>query len=251
MFSGHSARMSDPAPHLEGSMSKLVARLAGMVLAGATVSAAAPGTAEAQFFFQPPFHRPLGFYMMHRPHHYRPPVVEELSPREVMAAVQRQGFRDPSGFRYDDDVAVVTATARDGRRFRLEVDIYSGRIVDTFPVRPEPRPQVAQRAPDQGAAVRRAVPEQRNDVRVTPERPPTTIRREPLLPPQPQQAKPPPKAEPRPQPPTAQQQPPAGTRAAPRRIDITPPAALDDVRPPAPAAPSGPPINSVPPAALE
>ncbi len=235
-------------------MSKLVARLAGVILAGTAFSAAAPGTAEAQFFFQPSFHRPFGFYMMHWPHYYRPPVVEELTPREIMAAVERQGFRNPSGLRYLDDVAVVTATTRDGRRMKLEVDVLSGRIVDAFPIRQEPRQQLAQRAPDQGAAVRRAVPDHRKEVRSAPDRPPTTVRREPMLPPQPQQAKPPPKAEPRPQPPTAQQtgpQPPVGTRQQPRRIEFPPPAPLDDVPSREPPLQPSPPGAVVPPAPLE
>jgi hypothetical protein len=223
--------------------------------AGGFLAAAAPTPAAAQFFHHP-HHRPMQFHLnFGRPHYIQPPVVDELTPRDIVMAVGRYGFRDISRPRYLDDVAVVLATAQDGRRMRLEVDLYSGRIIDAMAVRQERR-QLVQRAPDQGAAIRRGVPEQRRDVRAAPEpapatRPPTTIRREPMLPPQPQQTRPAPKAEPRPQPPAAQQQPPTGTRTTPRRIDITPPAALDEVRPPAPAAPSGPPINSVPPAGLE
>jgi hypothetical protein len=231
--------------------------LSNLALAGVAAlgigAAAAPTPAEAQFFFHP-YYRPFHYeFSLGRPHYFRPPVATELTPREIVAAAHRQGFRNASRPYYEDDVAVLTATSRDGRRVRLEVDILSGRIVDAVVLRGERR-ELAQRAPDQGAAVRRAVPEQRRDVRAAPEplRPPTTVRREPLLPPQ--QSRPAPKAEPRPQPPTAQQsrpQPPAaGTREQPRRIEMTPPAALDEVRPPAPP-PAGPPINSVPPAGLE
>jgi hypothetical protein len=217
-------------------------------VAGTLLSAAAPAPAAAQFFYDAPYHRPHFFRPFFGPQLHRPPVIaEELTPGEVAAVVRDHGFRDASRPRFEDDVALVTATDRNGNRLRLSIDLYSGRIVETEPVRPQRERQV-QRAPDQGGAVRRGVPETREDVRAAPDRPPTTVRREPMLPPQPQQeAKPPPRPA---QPPTAGVAP--GTKAQPRRIEITPPAALDDVkRPPAPAAPAGPPINSVPPAALE
>jgi hypothetical protein len=237
---------------MRGPTRRLSQLVPAAALAAGLFTVGAPTAAEAQFFYHS-YHRPFQFYLNYgRPHH-QTPLAEELTPREIVISVSRYGFRDISRPSYADDVAIVTATARDGRRMKLEVDIFSGRIVDTFPIRQERR-QLAQRAPDQGAAVRRGVPEQRRDVRGAPEpgaRPPTTVRREPLLPPQPQQSRPAPRTEPRPQPPVAVQQPTPGTRTEPRRIDITPPAALDDVRPPAPAAPSGPPINSVPPAGLE
>jgi hypothetical protein len=251
------------ARDLEGTMTRLRPGAAGLAIAaaaGAMMTLAAPQPAAAQFFFGMPFYRPHFFEPhFHRRNVYQPPVmVEELTPREIIHSVHRYGFRDVTRPDYRDDVVLVTATNREGRRLRLEVDLYSGRILDAAPVT---RHQLAQRAPEQGAAVRRAVPDSRLDARAAPDRPPTTVRREPMLPPQPQQqAKPPlarpqqavpPKAQPSPQPPTAKAEP--GTRAQPRRIDITPPAALDDVkRPPAPPAPpAGPPINSVPPAALE
>jgi hypothetical protein len=237
-------------------LTRVLSQLApAAVLATGLLAVGAPTAAQAQFFYHS-FQRPFQFYLNYgRPHHHGMPLAEELTPREIMHAVSRYGFRDISRPSYGDDVAIVTATARDGRRLRLEVDVFSGRIVDTFPLRQDRR-QLAQRAPDQGAAVRRGVPEQRRDVRTAPEtapasRPPTTVRREPLLPPQPQQTRPAPGTEPRPQPPVARQQPAPGAPAGPRRIDITPPAALDEARPPLPAAPSGPPINSVPPAGLE
>lgn len=240
---------------MHGLTRRLSKTSAAAILAGGLLAIGAPGTAQAQFFFHS-YYRPFQYHLnLGRPFHHELPIAEELTPREIVASVSRHGFRDVSRPAYEDDVAIVTATGRDGRRMKLEVDVFSGRIVDQLPVRPERR-KLAQRAPDQGAAVRRGVPEQRRDVRIAPEptpatRPPTTVRREPMLPPQPGQVRPAPKAEPRPQPPTAQQVPPAGTRATPRRIEMTPPAPLDDVRPPAPSQPPGPPIGSVPPAALE
>lgn len=238
---------------------RVLSKMSAATLVSAAALAGSAGQAEAQFFFSPFYGRMHYYQAPHRP--YFPQQVhpaEEMTPREIVGAVSRQGFRDVSKPRYEDDVAVLTARGRDGRRMMLEVDVFSGRIVGGQALRQPPpeRRQLVQRAPDQGAAVRRGVPEQRRDVRTTPDaapgaRPPTTVRREPLLPPQPQQSRPAPRTEPKPQPPTAQQAQP-GTRTAPRRIDITPPAALDDaapVRPP--AAPPGPPINSVPPAGLE
>jgi hypothetical protein len=241
---------------------KSVAALLAL-LAGGVMSLAAPTPAQAQFFFGAPFYRPF----FHRPpphHHFARPSFddEELSPREIVMAVQEYGFREATKPVIREDVALLAATNREGRRLRLTVDVYSGRILSAEPVPNQPpRERLTQRVPDQGAAVRRAVPETRQDVRATPEKP-TVVRREPMLPPQPQpqprQAQPP-KATPErlkpaqqapAQPPAAKAEP--GARTQPRRIDMTPPAALDDVKPaPAPVRPSGPPINSVPPAALE
>jgi hypothetical protein len=220
------------------------------------MAAAVPTPAQAQFFFGAPIFRPF----VHRPHYFVYPHDhdEELTPREIVLAVQDYGFRDATRPVYRADVALLSATDRDGRRLRLTVDVYSGRILSAQPLPGQHRDRLAQRAPDQGAAVRRGVPESRQDARATPDRPPTTVRREPMLPPQPPQAQPPratpermrPAQQPAPRPPAARAEP--GTRNQPRRIDITPPAALDEVRPvPAPAQPSGPPINSVPPVGLE
>jgi hypothetical protein len=220
----------------------------GLAAAGGLLALASPGPAQAQFFFGLPFYRQ---------HYYQPPVVmDELTPREVIATVREYGFRDATRPVFRDDVAQLLATDREGRRLRLTVDLYSGRIVNAVPA----RQQLAQRAPDQGAAVRRAVPDVKRDARAVPDRPPTTVRREPMLPPQPDTIRPrqakPPKAQPAPQPPTARAPAPVspvvpGTPARPRRIDIVPPATLDDVKPQAVPAPSGPPINSVPVAPLE
>ncbi len=231
-------------------------RVKGAALAsafGGLLYAASAAPAAAQFFYDAPYHRPHFFRPFFGPQFLRPPVMaEELTPGEVAAVVRGHGFRDASRPRFEDDVALVTATDRNGNRLRLSIDLYSGRIVEAEPLRPQ-RERLVQRAPDQGAAVRRGVPETREDVRAAPDRPPTTVRREPMLPPQPQREAKPPRATPPPrpaQPPTAGVAP--GTKIQPRRIEITPPAALDDVkRPPAAAAPTGPPINSVPPAALE
>jgi hypothetical protein len=226
--------------------------------AGALLSTAAPAPASAQFFF---FRN--NFFRPYQPYPPRPlPLDEELTPREIVDAVHRRGFRDVAKPVYREDVALVTATSREGKRLRLSIDIMSGRIIDAAPA-PKPRQQLAQRAPDQGAAVRRAVPETRRDIRATPEKPPAAVRREPILPPQPQQATPPrpPLAQPQkpvaqppaPAPPSAKVEPARpeiGTKTQPRRIDMPPPAALDDAGPPV-RAPTGPPINSVPPAGLE
>jgi hypothetical protein len=197
---------------------------------------------------------------------YRPQVImDEMTPREVVHSVRRQGFSNPSHPQYRDDFVLLTATEPGGRRVRLVVDVYSGRIVDSRllghrsvqerrePARP--REQFVQRVPDQGATIRRNVPDSEQKTRATPERP-SVIRREPLLPPQ---ANP---ANPRQQQLLKNQNAPAapkapaeatvgsGTKNQPRRIDMVPPAALEDV--PKAAAPApGAPINSVPPAALE
>jgi hypothetical protein len=238
--------------------SRLSGRTALFAVATVAALTGAPTAASAQFqVFGGPFYHSFS-YRTHffRPHVYQPPVLEEeLSPRAILGAVHRQGFRNASRPVYREDVALVTATDRQGRRARLSVDTFTGRIVDLQPLAPERRERLAQRAPGEGAAVRRAVPDNRRETSAPAERspaprPPTTVRREPMLPPQPQQATPP--RPPVTRPPTAEAAPvQPGTRAAPRRIDVVPPpAALDDVRPPT-VAPSGPPINSVPPAALE
>jgi hypothetical protein len=205
---------------------------------------------------------------------YRPPVImDEMTPREVVHSVRRQGFINPSLPQYRDDFVVLTATEPGGRRVRLMMDVYSGRIVErrslghrSVQEQREPsqaqdprrqRDQVVQRVPDQGAAIKRSVPESEQRTRATPERP-SVIRREPLLPPQanPSQAAPGMLRSPKNQEtPVPQAAPPqaavgTGTKTEPRRIDMVPPAALDDV-PAAPKRAPGAPINNVPPAALE
>jgi hypothetical protein len=213
------------------------------VMAAAALIAMSAGAAQAQWF---------------APRTYYPPVVlDELTPREIHGRVLRQGYNNPSRPVYRDDVVLVTAVEPSGRRVRLVLDVYTGRIVDRQAVaQPRPRDQVVQRVPDQGPTIRRTVPEPAERSAVTPERP-TVIRREPMLPPQATTPAPPRgrNAEPE-KPAAAAPKPPesaavgSGTRTAPRRIEMTPPAELD--APPARSvAPSGPPINSVPPAGLE
>jgi hypothetical protein len=224
----------------------LAAIAAGVLTLGST------GIAQAQWFT------------------YRPPVImDELTPREVNQIVYSQGYRQPSRPVYRDDVVIVAALTPSGQRVRLVLDVYSGRIVDRLSApqeRPKPREQVVQRAPDQGPTIRRTVPDVSERARATPERP-STIKREPMLPPQPAL---PPQARPSPEKPAQEKllpqkpiaaqplaptQPPqasvgSGTKAAPRRVDMVPPAELDSATPAA-KPPVGAPINSVPPAALE
>ena len=196
---------------------------------------------------------------------YRPPVImDELTPREVSQIVYSQGYRQPSRPVYRDDVVIVAAVAPSGQRVRLVLDVYSGRIVDRLSApqeRPKPREQVVQRVPDQGSSIRRTVPDTAERARAAPERP-STIKREPMLPPQPslpQQSRPTQEKllpqKPVTGQPNAPAQPPqasigSGTKAAPRRVDMVPPAELDSAIPTA-KLPTGAPINSVPPAGLE
>ncbi|MGL5138106.1 MAG: hypothetical protein ACRC7G_10090 [Beijerinckiaceae bacterium] len=162
--------------------------------------------------------------------HSAPTVVYELSPHQIGRLVTRQGYRPEAAPVYDDEVAVLVATDAAGRRTRLTVDSYSGRIVARRLLDAgKPRQQVAARPADAKAAL---------------PKPPLVPRGNaaPLASPAP--------AKPATRP--AQPKPPAqalGTPAAPRRVDIPPPAPLDG---PAPVrAPAEAPINSVPPAALE
>ncbi len=219
---------------LRGSLRVLMA--AGAVLCVST------GWAQAQWF---------------APRHYYPPVVmDELTPREIHGRIARQGYSQASRPVYRDDVVIVSAVDPSGRRVRLVVDVYSGRIVNSQALpTPRPREQVVQRVPDQGPTIRRTAPEPTERTTVSPERP-TIIRREPLLPPQTTTPAPPRGQITQPvRPPAAAPQPPeatvgTGTRETPRRIEMTPPAELD-APPLRPVAPAGPAINSVPPAALE
>jgi resuscitation-promoting factor RpfA len=210
-------------------------------LAAGAVLFVSTGIAQAQWFMPPRY--------------YPPVVMDEVTPREVHGLVRRQGYSKPSNPVYRDDVVIVSALDPSGRRVRLVLDVYSGRIIDRKALPQQPREQVVQRVSDQGPTIKRTAPEPTERSSVTPERP-TTIRREPMLPPQvttpapprskvvqPEKAVTPP-----PRPPEAAIG--SGTREAPRRIEMIPPAELD--APPArPLPPAGPAINSVPPAALE
>lgn len=189
------------------------------------------------------------------PRTYQPPVVlEELTPREVLGRVRSLGYSSPSKPDYRDDVVIVSATDPAGQRFRLVLDVFSGRVIDRT-VAPQPRQSVVQRAPDQGATIRSLVPEQAERTRAAPEKP-QTIPREPVKPPQ--SAKPalpktnivpPEKPVEAPKPPEASVG--TGTRDQPRRIDITPPAPLDAPVEAPKTQPAKPPINAVPPVGLE
>jgi hypothetical protein len=210
-------------------------------LAACAVLFVSTGMAQAQWFMPPRY--------------YPPVVMDEVTPREVHGLVRRQGYRNPSSPVYRDDVVIVSALEPSGRRVRLVMDVYSGRIIDRQAAPTRPREQVVQRVPDQGPTIKRTAPEPTERSAVTPERP-TTIRREPMLPPQVTTPTPPRSRIVQPEKPVASPvRPPevavgSGTREAPRRIDMLPPAELD--APPAkPVAPVGPPINSVPPAGLE
>jgi hypothetical protein len=211
------------------------------VLAAGALLFVSTGMAQAQWFLPPRY--------------YPPVVMDEVTPREVHGLVRRQGYSNPSTPVYRDDVVIVSALEPSGRRVRLVLDVYSGRIIDRQAAPPRPREQVVQRVPDQGPTIKRTAPEPTERSSATPERP-TTIRREPMLPPQVTTPAPPRSrivqpekpVVPSPRPPEAAVG--SGTREAPRRIDMVPPAELD--APPArPVAPAGPPINSVPPAGLE
>ncbi len=186
---------------------------------------------------------------------YRPPVImDELSPREIAQVAARHGFTHVSRPVYGDDFAVVSATDRNGRRARLTIDSFSGRVLRAvqLPGSPEPRSpdsrsreQVAQaRTPAVAPAVRQAVPDTATQTRATPDKP-TVVRREPMLPPQPLIQNPkavtaPPLA---PKPPQAAVQ--------PRRIDMLPPPAELDAPPSAPRGPAPALAPMVPVAPLE
>jgi hypothetical protein len=214
--------------------------LRAALAAGALLFVSA-GIAQAQWFMPPRY--------------YPPVVMDEVTPREVHGLVLRQGYSKPSNPVYRDDVVIVSALDPAGRRVRLVMDVYSGRIIDRQAAPQRPREQVVQRVPDQGPTIKRTIPEPTERSAVTPERP-TIIRREPLLPPQVTTPAPPRSKVVQPEKPVAPPpRPPeaavgSGTREAPRRIEMVPPAELD--APPArPLPPAGPAINSVPPAALE
>ena len=238
------------AKRLDVLRASLKASLAAGVLMMASAS-----SAEAQFFG---FRDDYGYsepYSFWGPHYRRPPIVlDELQPSEIIGGLQARGFTRVSRPVYDEDVAIVRALNPNGRPVRLTIDIYSGRIIDREVAPPERRPQVVQRAPGQGPAIRETTPETKTPARVAPEASPE-IRRQPVTP---RQATPP--APPRnerivrPEKPAPAARPPeanVGTKQQPRRIEIAPPPApLDAPEPAAPRAPEAP-INSVPPAPLE
>ncbi len=211
-----------------------------MALAASVLLLSSAGVAQAQWF---------------GPRYYQPPVVlEELTPREVIGRVRSLGYSKPSRVEYRGDVVVVAATDPAGRRVRLVLDAYSGRLVDRAAV-PQPRQNAVLRAPDQGAAIRNTVPEQIERTRATPEKPPT-IPREPVKPPQSAVPALPKTSIVQPEKPVEAPKPPEasvaiGTRDQPRRIDITPPAPLDaPVQAPRAQSPA-PPLSNVPPVGLE
>jgi hypothetical protein len=214
---------------------------------------------------------------------YAPVIIEEdnLRPSEVARIIERMGYRQVARPRLVRDSYLVDATTRGGTRVRLVVDAFTGHVVDSFLAPQQVIPQQVERPrphPPRERIVRAPEGEDESPARdgrpqVVPSvpraepprqepRPPTVVRREPMLPPQappsaapaprppqPPQARPAtPPAAPAAQPPVAQQ-PGTGTRVQPRRIDGAPPppAPLDDAerfrREQAP-------INSVPPAAF-
>jgi hypothetical protein len=238
LFRRNSAHVVLRAASPEIFMTSRASALKAMLLASGIMFMAAP--ASAQWFASA----------------YRPPVImDELSPREVMQVAARHGFSQISRPVYGDDFAVVSATDRQGRRAKVMIDSFSGRMLRTMPMAggadvrrdaPKPREQVAQvRSPAVAPAVRQAVPDAPTQTRATPDKP-TIVRREPMLPAQPMTQNP--KAGATvvaPVPPTSPQ-----TAAQPRRIGMVPPAELD-APPTAPRAPAGAPFNSVPVAPLD
>jgi hypothetical protein len=223
-------------PHQEIYMAARASTLKALLLASGLVLMAAP--ASAQWYAST----------------YRPPVImDELSPREIMQVAARHGFSQISRPVYGDDFAVVSATDRNGRRSKVMIDSFSGRMLRAMPMagaEHRPREQVAQaRTPAVAPAVRQLVPNTPTQTLATPDKP-TVVRREPMLPAQP--LMPNPKAGSTVLPPAAAPAQPKPTQATaqPRRIDMVPPAELD-APPTAPRAPAGAPINSVPVAPLE
>jgi hypothetical protein len=209
------------------------------------------GAAQAQWygyrqgFFSPP--PPL------------PVEPDEMSPHELTHAVRSQGFRRPSRPVYHDEVAVLNAIHPNGQPVRVTLDVYSGQIVNLTPLaqRPVPRSRpviretlqqrdveprrpktrTVERSPEMRPPARRETPsverkegERKNGATPNAATPaqPTIVRRAPMLPPQDTKA---------PNNGTstaagAGSNVGAGTRAAPRQIEITPPARSDAPTPP-------------------
>lgn len=207
----------------------------------ALVGALATTSASAQFYNHPALFR------------HAPPAVYELNPRQLMAAVSRQGFRPETGPVYDEEIAFLTATDAAGNRSRLAVDTYSGQIVQRRPLQPRRDQQkLAQRVPGSGAVVATPPSTAERKVSTAPEK---------VIPVRPDAAKSPVTPPPlRPKALEAAPKPPASAKPAeavaaspkpaPRRIEFPAPAALDGIGDQAPRGPSAP-INSVPPAPLE
>ena len=255
-------------------------------LIGLAVAASA-SPAEAQIFggiFAERFHAPLpGHYRGH--YGYEPRYRSGIDPAAVVDLVRAEGFRQLTPPVYRGDVYVLEATDARGARVRLFVDadrgfIRGGQVIgreraareppprrrETARVAPIPRDPPIFRAP---SAPESAAPPVAPKILNTPDtrrpqpRPPVAARPAPdspaltnpdappkvLITPdtgRPQQR---PSAAPR-APAQAQQPPrPAAPAAQPRRIEIGPPAALDDA--PAQRRPAQPGINTVPPASLE
>jgi hypothetical protein len=243
---GLSMSLSLRSKHLQGA------------LVACALSALGAAPAQAQFFgYWPGF----GSYR----------TYELMSPRDIIASVREQGFVRPSRPVFQGQFYVVDASDRRGYRVRLFVDSYSGGIRDAVVLaeprvvnvpratRPrdqaprrelqdrDPEDNVVQRAPDAGTQVPRTRPLPPAPVRTTPAERPEVPRAQPTQPRPPAPATQPRAANPQPAAPGSVG---TGTREAPRRIDIAPPAPLDEVRPQPRQAP-GAPINSVPPAILD
>ncbi len=143
-------------------------------LAAGALMLTSAGSAQAQFFgfrYDGGYGEPYSYWGRH----YRPPVVlDELEPREIVSALEARGFSSISRPVYREDVAIVRAVNPAGRPVRLTIDIFSGRILDRESTGAasgeERRPQVVQRVPGQGPAVRETVPETRTPARAAPER---------------------------------------------------------------------------------
>jgi hypothetical protein len=178
-----------------------------------------------------------------------PVEPDEMSPRELTHAARAQGFRRPSRPIYHDDFAVLNAIHPNGQPVRVTLDIYSGRIINLVPLaqrpvarsRPviretlqereveprRPKTRTVERSPDMRPPVSREKPSAERNQGATPEKP-TIVRRTPMLPPAETKA-------PNKDTSTAAgagSNVETGTRAAPRRIEITPSDKSDVPTPP-------------------
>ncbi len=241
------------------------------LVAGALLAGLAAAPASAQFFA--PYYqfgaRPL-----------------ELAPADVLDVVREEGYRRAGNVQQRGDIYLVDAVDGDGFRVRLTVDSFHGRILggrilgrDTIASRPRQRQASRGDNGAERAAPRPIVPEKRT---LAPKNQPEAVQGIPPeikgqdaartpTPDKPVAARPvtpevtqPPARKVTPTPPAARQKPPAriappptanappaavgsGTPANPRKIDITPPAVLDDVQP----RTSAPAVPVVPPSGLE
>jgi hypothetical protein len=219
--------------------------LAMVAITSVTVAAEAQWYGYRQGFFPPP--PPL------------PVEPDEMSPRELTHAAREQGFRRPSRPIYRDEVAVLHAIHPNGQPVRVTLDVYSGQVVNVTPLaqrpvaerpvqrsRPvfretlqqrdveprRPKTRTVERSPDMRPPARRETtsPDRKEIERKTTATPaqPTIVRRAPMLPPQETKA---------PNNGTstaagAGSNVGAGTRSAPRQIEIAPPAKSDAPTPP-------------------